>query len=386
MFSGSSGLINAGRQQLVTPNLRVKISPGDHQTTNAISLPTSSSVLFQGTMFQNQLVIWGTSGVQTFSADGTTILGLGPSGTVSPNGTAAMDMFNAGDTLHIFYGGYNGTTPVLNHATSADGLAWSAPEIVHAGSIAGSGQTVVFSVAAAGPTRVYAMVRRGVTGNYALNLMAQIRVSGTTWGSTQIYTPFLVQAPNDTSLALTGQFTAAGSTMEDFVFANTSPVLSGATYGGMGLISFRVADRDITEVRSLIFADANTNLQIQLGKIGVGLSEYYLPIRSTDGNVLVGSDAAPPIRMELGVLKSPNLRDWSAPLLFRSSHSYLPILIPGTSTNQPFKYSMLGLSRFVAGQWIQVAREAVQLDVSGDIISYSNMNNDRVTLDLVNMS
>lgn len=398
MRSGSSALINESSKQINSPKLRVSLLENLNVTgtSSFVRMPA----LVDAIIFNNNLVCLGstpdelgglkTRVIQTYSLDGATQrLSLG---------TSIAHFYNAGNTL-IAYSLSAGST--MQRTFSTDGVTFTNPETINiiGASINGVSYNMI-DIQATNVSTFYITRLLEQQETDALDVqfwgtkrsIYSVRNIGSTWGATLIYN---MDAWQFDSL---GSF--EGELIENFAHgilaANIGPNLDrilikgrrGASIKGEGM---RVVDTDGLNIfgeREIVNTNPLYPRAFRLTNYVKSNNDYYFIAsleEQREGTAAEGIGICFLTTYSLGnfLFRSSNFRDWTIPVyLGPSLHDKFPLVSGGSLGNL---FTSFGSSRGDLKSKLEFFMGTSTLDLSDNVISYSNQNNDRISLTLGNM-
>ena len=428
MIKGNSAINYEGEKQNTTPFIKAELK----QNSIGISLPTgqvnfnpryrnSTAIMYNNA---NWLLLGHASDVglmrsQLISRDYLTT-GYSASSFVSIDANAlTSDLYSDGATAVAFFSVYNSGAK-LSRRTSYGGTVWgvSTDETVY------SGASLVLAIAATSNNRVYSL-EVGTTLGASMIFRAILKCSektGVTWETETLKTKPIIlnhiveatgQGGAKIPTAKIGNFMVGDrNDNEDVLLINTSGVSTsldalfgfnasaGSTFvttsrlSSMGVRMIRTdglnvfEEKDITDTRT-----PGQVMQIDNFAKGMGMSNWYLNTEqsfiSYDNQSGVTSFTVD--KVVANVMRSGDLQRWGNPVSgnLTSGASITDSLTDSFSRNGRGIIFNSGACNLEYGIWgdtntYEIQSGASALDVSDDIISYSNKNNDRISLQLGN--
>lgn len=424
MIAGSSALYNEPNNQIVTPKLKVELRQNSYGVSSrGVSMDTEFYSYGKGINFKDKMIL----GKDVYDTNGTTKLSTVPVGDA---------YLNLGDTLAA-YGGIS--TLNVQRYYSNNGVSWDSGETLF------HGTSVIDALCVTAEDQIYYRKRRGISvlDRVTVNggwIMHETEIhsrtkDGSTWRDYTIDDDvsfnqgITIQSPpeirpfqggHDSVHKLVGARDSNG--LDHLYYQYSSDVMHDVYLSGYKVRSTTTDGEQLFEKKTLLEnIDKHAGI-FQLGNdLAKGLSYYYMPIVVKQPYYTVadkkwgGVTGFDSVNYGVAYLRSPNLKEWSFPILTSwkgvtlyseyslgsdslddstsrddgdENYLYLsPINCVAGSSNE-FDFRMaIGLSHRVSGSvrdFFTVFAGSSILDISDDVINYRNVNNERINLTLGN--
>lgn len=404
MFTGSSALTNEAKRQISTPAVRLTLKENLNitSTTSFTDIPT----LHDAIVWNDQIIfsgITGTNGVTqslvigTYANDGASQVNLE---YIPAKSGAVVKFYDSGSTLLAFYTGVSNNNPRdltdlrtrIYLLSSNDGKTWGGTQLIYTnGPTAFLSANLIDDLAPVGSTRMYFLDTDTVLSNDRRGAVNYAESPSGTWGSTEIYKPLFM---NQGSYGTGNQINAAAFDNEDRVMIGIYD--NSFVPRGPGVRILRTDGLEVREEFDLIdttlsgvTADLST---MHMSNLTKGESAYYFMVDYKDKSLTTINDPstdAKTIETKGMLFASKDLLNWQT--IYTNITGERAVVFHGTSWIDDLEVGIMGLSfydplqaRQGGGPYNQIWRGSSSLDISDNITSYSNQNNDRITLTLGN--
>lgn len=335
------------------------------------SLNVNHSVLFND-KYVVQVTRGGTELLQMLDPATLTLTGA----TTALNYNGQANFIDTGSTLEYWYINDLGSTASLYRINSQDGETWGNTQIIHVvlgtdaaiGSVGGYGGTIVY---------ITKKQRSSQPGDqYSLE---SIKWNGSAWGATTIYSNNIWLDEANTSQ----QINVIGNTSGHFILLNcgSSNGISGDSFRGLRVIwtdgTNLLGEKEIIDTN-------NGNFSAEQGPASFGLSNsrYAIPVTSfayTTRKNTPTTQVEYTDSVNTQIIFSNDGWNWSIPIRTPPSFTENPVC-NGTSPNE---FAIFSTSA-AGGSVFHVRSRTLERDISADVISYQNQNNERISLRIGN--
>ncbi len=383
MFTtGSSALNYEPRRQMISPSLRITMREGLNYGTTVSPWPLASAtdMIREMRMFKDKIFV--SSLQMTPEAVPNFVSYDWNNATLyySDNTNIPYDIFINGNTAVLYYTNNYGNSVLrdIYRMFTSDGITFGGSQGVITGS-----SYYIFDLVSVGDSQLYAK-----SGQQVLS----ISKAGANWGQTILYNRDL-----DISDAIAP---ATGESSRKYLLAqrfNNSIdrilLINGNADCGDGLHVIETDGLNVFSDIEVLDMDTRIDRKICFGNF-VGVSGvYYLPIMvddirnsQTDGLLDYRTE-----QYGLHLMQSMDFLNWSIPIYV--GHSEIIDLYDAVNCgiiaggSLPYLFSILGKADAVGdtANRLDFFKGSSSLDVSKDIIDYSNQNNERVSLTLGNL-
>lgn len=383
MLTGSSALQNATRQQIASPSITATLRMNKIGVSRAFNYNVARGTAI---LFNDNYVVFNQrdQSLLSFNADnlnaGTSVRVTGATGYFKGK------FYNTGQTLLFYYMDIIGLTLRFYRLESNNGTTWGNSTNIF--NLFGVG----YDLAPTGNSRFYLLMNAGsINNDNAVGTVYAVNKLGVGWGETQANTRFheiytviaedhLINADNvgDYDVVLL----ARNGLSNSHGFAGVRGMITDGTqtFGEFDLIdsdtsTFRMRPSNLSKGSSLYYFG--------------GVIEQWQFVES--GGVSINNV----IQHTAFLAESPDLQRWSNfryislhPTLFDDNANlpYLSLAGGSHAINPLTLFTGYETEAGASNAWIiRVLEGASTLDVSSDLINYSNQNNQRVSLTLANL-
>ena len=396
MLTGSSAINYEGQKQLTTPSIKVELREGLYGvSTLGISFPFITKA-HHAVRYKNLFLIASGGARQDIALwrkDSTRYSLLSFS---SDTAWGVNDVAVAGNTAVFFTAAWNSVPIAIKRHTSYGGTAWGASTMESV--YTGASTMDIYSIAATSTNRIYFLEKahdQGVSDTIPVSLMCSDKSTGS-WITKRLQTkPMFIFQDTSVCRALVG----CRVDNEDTLIVNCSGSSRGAVnifkysqVGGIPPTGTTISITDALDSQGLRVIKANgigalgefdivdtnaKNTIWETNSFAYGDTWYYLhairnlvSFRATGGGTVVSFDTDTSF-----VSRSQDMISWSN--FVRHLGDTMTSLIPLGESNM--EYDLIGTSSIVG-----VRGGASSLDVSDNIVNYSNKDNERISLTLGN--
>lgn len=378
--------------------------------------------------------------IRTFSLDGATLysgvtlIGGTSNGQDIDTGFLTASLLAEGATLNLFFTSASGVTQNILRLSSTDGSAWGGTVQIYSRGLTPTVFPMILDLAAVGSSQVYfleSFYSQVVYVSGGDNELARLRLArdSSGWGTTDVgnypirgigtlgYGNFISRYNSEFSgYKLDGVDHLFVNRMHTTIALNDPPMAGQKTSMSQGLFHYRLKENNLFSEEEIIspvdiedIQSVRSNYFLWNSRISKGASLFYMGLRLLKNidtfvvandvkSALDGVTIATPSGYDYAYSYSADLNNWSSPIpLSVTPLSYLgsPI-VAGTSTNVPFEAMVLGTSYAYqdnggllgfagsTGNIIFLNSGGSPMDISQDVVSYTNTNNQRVNLTLGN--
>lgn len=448
MLQGSSALQSIPNSSVKTPQLRITATANRTLTSVPTFLTgmqgIRDSIIFNnklvviggnntgGTIVRSMMRVFSPDGLTQYA--GITIYGRSDAfDAIGDAGFLAASFQPEGATLNLFFNSLVGATERILRISSSDAVSWGGTVVV---AVVATGITnnqelsVTADIAAVGSSQVYFLKSEFLDGYGLIVSRLHLARDSGTWGTTEVSNyPHFLEGPYVPELrryrsVLSGfkengvdhLFVNRLDTSTDSLQVSLPEYRGGKVSMSQGLYHYSLRENSLFSQEELI-APASiedtesipTSFFFSNTKVSKGVSLYYIGLRFLHNidiywnNIRLidklqgGVTVLPTSGYDYAYSYSADLTNWSAPIpLSISPQSYLmsPIAA-GTSSNLAFEAMILGTSyanlfdlvtstEGSTGNIVYTHSGGSPMDISSDIISYSNADNRRISLTLGN--
>lgn len=401
MFICSSNLHNEGEKQIVSPNIKITMRENSYLghtnylgTTNK-DFASGCAIEFKGYLVANH------SFKQILYRFNSDLSGQTTFGISNIYSCLHSHFLNTGNTLSYFYVGNEGDTMNLYRLITIDGINWGNTELISkdVGIVTGIAPTANHRVYWTGYTKATTV---GVGKPFRYNYLYYAHL-GTAWNINKVnFNNFQYNEDQTDARNIIGYRIG----QEDILILNMYETGSSFSWTKLESLSgYRHGIKILKSDGSETYSDfdlINTRIppedSILMSNLSIGKSEYYFCIRQvigkftkTGSNMPFVSGGATKLydkHINCYLFKSTDMVHWSNPIFLYNSEGVRtydpeglfnnpPTVVAGTS-NLP-EFMILGCS-----QVLYSMKGASELDISDNIISYQNSNNERISLTIGN--
>lgn len=381
MISGSSNIQAAPESGLVSPSVKVTMRPNwyrdtrNYEDNDNFDGEASNIVAFNGDYYGIEVnggrfrIDSDTLGITYFDFDGQ------PIGSFHHNG----------NSLSYNYRFDSGVTNVIYKVSSSDGITWGNTIILYIGN------SNIRDVFAVGDSRTYFLEEYSAAGGFRPNasyLLKKVEKVGTTWGTTILYNKLITSTSFQGSYFLNSRpLNAWGSSGYDHIILNTNDNNGVSFTRGIKILKTDGVNL-LKDFNLTTMGDDNFDLltahytsitgdsvyMLQIGEIDI----YRSATKSPNDNDQVINNA---------FMKTQTGNEWTTILNADfTDESFVDVVKLYNNVNQASTRGLTPDSFVFSGldiiQFIQ--RPTNTIDISADISSYSNQNNERISLTLGN--
>lgn len=388
MYSnGTSALNNASMQRISTPKLRVSLTQNFKVEYTDHRLPTGATdtgyLLTDMETIDDKLVtsrlddIGANAMIVTFDQNGSTYLNI-----IRTFGGYTKFVKSKG-ILYAFTGRVSGTTQMMRRGTT-DGINWFGD--THWTVTAGAS---IFDFAPVSPTRMYTIHPKpfGATNGYRLiNIKLMNHLSGaweydTAYDVEDVYDSTTIEGYDMRGTELPG-----GKDAIIYRYSNSISAIEGIKVAVLDASTKRSPHGEFSVIDPIYnpgVTGTGPLRQFHLSNIARGNSFYYISINAGINNygVRIGSDYDP-IHGQHYWMRSRDFINWSAPVPYGNSNGFVAAegIISGITDG--IEFTAMGVSTLQDNQFKtkHILREADEIDISDDILTYQNDSNNRISL------
>ena len=397
MLSGSSAIHFEGTKKITTPKIEATLRSNSilrDETRTLFATPHS----YDAIEFNNEYTSVGSLAFLLPFSNTRTVASRDKAGVSTASTTIGRlgpaKFHDSGETLLLFMTGLSNKGVNVIH--SNDGQAWGATDQVVTG-------TTVYDLQPTSPTRFYALEAGGVSPGSEIREMVikSYRKIGGAWGATQLSHRRLFSSVDhqiflNETIGNIPKLIGGNSDEEDVLLVQAFPEPEGREIApSNGIYQLRTDGLNTFEQGELIplsrnVGTSNTSL-IRSSNIAKGRSLFYFAfIETRTLAIRTGLLGSKELSLESFVMKSADLRNWSIatkvpvpedPDLDTDNETGLRAILAGVTqaTRDDMEITF-------GGQWDKktIHTGISSLDISDDIMSYQNQNNQRVSLTLGN--
>lgn len=376
MLTGSSALKLEGTKQITTPKIKAVLKGNLFaEYSNSITGVCQQGIgtYRAAVVFKDNLWVSIAPDTYVFTADGVSFIGKHVN--LSPE-----SFMVSGSTLVAYFSGSQ-LSAFRNY--SSQGVSFL---------LSGKGETLVSGldyrwITPVGDSQVYGFVNAGNTtfagtGQRERFDLYSLRHNGSAWGATLLLKRMeYVGATTGVTQTVMGYASRISADTVDRVVMKSSSKVATDT--------LKVIDTDGLNVyrEEDLFPITGSGLERIITPLGMAKSRgtYYLAYKLQDDyfDTTTGVSISKTSISNTRVMASKDMLNWSNSVETKVPHQEA-VLFAGESLTTPTEYTVLGVSRGSNTEDIHVSKGVSELDLSENIISYNNSNNERITLTLGN--
>ncbi len=373
MITGNSALHNIGINSITVPKISVVLKENSYLNTQVIgnTSNTQQSTGTGGAVCFNDLYIYHNSfNIMTLNVSGTFLSNLTAYG-MSMNGR--IQFLNTGSTLLAFVNSLQGNTYSIYSLSSTGGTLFGNTDIIYQGS------SPTLGIAPTGPTRVYALFDIGSSFSSSFAQVYRFDKSGTWTSNALLNNNILV--PNSSF----GYCNINGARVNEedilLVACSTNSNSRVNLTGGVKIIRSVGSNGNLFEERELIATD-NPSYFVTMSNLGIGSTLLYFAANVQVLNYFTQSGLTfiTTQTVQQLIYSSADMLNWS-------SGTLVPLNFGSITTPYALSAGITDIEYITQGTssiGYMSSKKVASLDLSGNIIAYSNQNNSRISFSLGN--